>query len=96
MSELTSNEIIIQGLTSAGRTFRPSDWAERLSGSLSTFGEDHRMNYSPYVRPMTIDGIKCVIIEKQLQQAQPATFAFLMGFARENDLQIVYPGQVSG
>jgi len=86
---LTSDEIVIKGLTTSGRTFRPSDWAERLSGSLSTFGEDHRMNYSPFVRPMTIDGIKCVIVEKALQKEQPATYAFLMSFARENELQVV-------
>ena len=94
MSELGDNEIIIQGLTSAGRTFRPSDWAERLSGSLSTFGEDHRMNYSPYVRPTTLNGIKCVIVDKELQQAQPATYAFVMGFARENDLQVLDAAQL--
>ena len=29
-------EIIIQGITSEGRTFRPSDWAERLSGILAS------------------------------------------------------------
>ncbi len=86
---LTSNEIVIKGMTTSGRTFRPSDWAERLSGSLSTFGEDHRMNYSPYVRPMTIDGVKCVIVEKALQKDQPVTYAFLMGFARDNDLQVI-------
>lgn len=89
MSELTNNELIIQGITKSGRTFRPSDWAERLSGALSTFGEDHRMNYSPYVRPMTINGVKCVIVERELQQKQPTTFAFLMDFARGNDLQII-------
>uniref|UniRef100_E6QUJ5 DUF3579 domain-containing protein n=1 Tax=mine drainage metagenome TaxID=410659 RepID=E6QUJ5_9ZZZZ len=89
MSELTNNEIVIQGITSDGRTFRPSDWAERLSGALSTFGEDHRMNYSPYVRPITIKGIKCVVVEKVLQEKQPATFAFLMSFANGNDLQVI-------
>ncbi|MDR3390426.1 MAG: DUF3579 domain-containing protein [Sulfuriferula sp.] len=93
MSELSNNEILIQGLTSSGRTFRPSDWAERLSGSLSTFGEDHRMSYSPYVRPLTVGGIKCVIVDKQLQQEQPAAFGFLMSFARENDLTIIDPSQ---
>lgn len=94
MSELTSNEIIIQGLTKNGRPFRPSDWAERLSGALSTFGEDHRMHYSPYVRPMTINGVKCVVVERELQQKQPTTFAFLMSFARENDLQILDGAEV--
>ncbi len=93
MFELGDNEIIIQGLTSAGRTFRPSDWAERLSGSLSTFGEDHRMSYSPYVRPMTLNGVKCVIVDKELQQVQPASYAFVLGFAKENDLQVIYPNQ---
>ncbi len=93
MSELSNNEILIQGITSSGRTFRPSDWAERLSGSLSTFGEDHRMSYSPYVRPVTLDGIKCVIVDKKLQQEQPTSFAFLMSFATENDLTIVDPSK---
>ncbi|NOT16534.1 MAG: DUF3579 domain-containing protein [Sulfuriferula sp.] len=93
MSELTDNEIIIQGVTTSGRTFRPSDWAERLSGSLSTFGEDHRMSYSPFVRPMTINGIKCVIVDKTLKQEQPATYNFLMGFAQANDLTIIDPTQ---
>ena len=93
MSELSNNEILIQGITSSGRTFRPSDWAERLSGSLSTFGEDHRMSYSPYVRPLTVGGIKCVIVDKTLQQEQPTAFNFLMGFAKENDLTIIDPSQ---
>ena len=33
----TSSEIFIQGLTHAGRTFRPSDWAERLAGVMAQF-----------------------------------------------------------
>ncbi len=94
MSEQPSNnELIIQGLTTSGRTFRPSDWAERLSSVLSTFGEDHRMTYSPYVRPMTLDGVKCVVVDKQLQSEQPAAFSFLMSFARENDLTVLDPAQ---
>lgn len=93
MSEPSNQELIIQGLTSSGRTFRPSDWAERLSSVLSTFGEDHRMSYSPYVRPMTLDGVKCVVVDKKLAQEQPGAFAFLMGFAKENDLKVLDPSQ---
>lgn len=93
MSDISSNELIIQGLTSSGRTFRPSDWAERLSSVLSTFGADHRMTYSPYVRPVTLDGVKCVVVDKQLGQEQPAAFSFLMNFARENDLRILDSAQ---
>lgn len=93
MSEPSNNELIIQGLTTSGRTFRPSDWAERLSSVLSTFGEDQRMTYSPYVRPMTLDGVRCVVVDKQLQREQPAAFSFLMSFARENDLKVLDPAQ---
>lgn len=89
MPDTQPTEIIIQGLTSAGRAFRPSDWAERLSGVFSTFGRDHRMSYSPYVRPVTIDGVKCVVVDNKLQEAEPKAFAFLMGFAKDNGLQVL-------
>ena len=33
----SAKEIFIQGITSDGRTFRPSDWAERLAGVMCSF-----------------------------------------------------------
>ena len=45
-------EIIIVGITSAGEIFRPNDWAERLCGCMSLFGNDQRISYSPYVKPL--------------------------------------------
>ncbi|GBL44492.1 hypothetical protein SFMTTN_0289 [Sulfuriferula multivorans] len=51
------------------------------------------MTYSPYVRPTTLDGVKCVVVDKQLQIEQPAAFSFLMNFARENDLKVLDPAQ---
>ena len=56
-------KIIIEGVTESGRKFRPSDWAERMSGALSTFGRDQRIQYSPLLQPMTVKGIKCVAID---------------------------------
>lgn len=88
MSEAKPNEIIIRGITTSGRTFRPSDWAERLAGILSTFDEDNRLGYSPCVRPTTLDGIKCVIISKRLKEIDERAYNFLLGFGRENDLVI--------
>lgn len=85
----STDEIVIRGVTSSGATFRPSDWAERISGVLSTYGKDHRMNYSPYVKPVTIDGVKSVVINPKLQETDPRGLSFLLNFARENDLQIV-------
>lgn len=89
MSSATSSELIIQGLTKSGKTFRPSDWAERLCGVFSTYGADHRMSFSPYVKPVTINGVKCVKVGKALQQAEPSAYNFLLDFARENDLQVI-------
>ncbi len=82
-------EVIIQGVTSNGRTFRPSDWAERLSGILSTFGHDQKMSYHPYVRPLNLEGVRCVAVDKQLEKIDPNVFSFLMSFAKDNDLRVV-------
>ena len=87
-----TDEIIIRGVTSSGISFRPSDWAERISGVLSTYGKDHRMSYSPYVKPVTIDGVKSVVINLKLQETDPRGLSFLLNFARENDLQVVGNG----
>jgi uncharacterized protein DUF3579 len=88
MPDATSNAIIIRGITASGRTFRPSDWAERLAGVLSTFDEDNRLGYSPCVRPTTIDGVKCVIVGKRLKEIDERAYNFVIGFGRENDLVI--------
>jgi hypothetical protein len=82
-------EIVIRGVTSAGRTFRPSDWAERLASVASHMGADNRLNYSPNVRPASRDGIRCVVINRDLEQEEARLFRFLLDFARQNDLVIV-------
>jgi hypothetical protein len=85
---ISPQDVIIKGVTKAGKSFRPSDWAERLSSVLSSFGADNRMSYSPYVRPMTLDGIKCVVVDKKLEQVESQAYRFLMGFAQDNELQM--------
>jgi hypothetical protein len=88
MSHAKPNEILIRGITTSGRTFRPSDWAERLAGVLSTFNEDNRLDYSPCVTPTTLDGIKCVTISKRLKEIDERAYNFVLGFGRDNDLVI--------
>jgi hypothetical protein len=88
MPDAKPNEIIIRGITTSGRTFRPSDWAERLAGILSTFDEDNRLGYSPCVKPTTLDGVKCVVVSKRLKELDERAYNFLLGFGRENDLAI--------
>ncbi len=85
---ISPQDFIIKGITTAGKSFRPGDWAERLSGVLSSFGVDNRMSYSPYVRPITLNGIKCVAVDKNLKEVEPQGFRFLMGFAQDNDLLV--------
>ncbi|MDU4299570.1 MAG: DUF3579 domain-containing protein, partial [Eikenella corrodens] len=43
------DEIVIYGATADGKPFRPSDWAERLCGLLSSFGKEHRLCYHEWV-----------------------------------------------
>ena len=88
-------EIVIQGMTQAGKTFRPSDWAERLCGVLSAFGAEKRMEYSPYVQPITSAGVKCVVVHKRLEELEPMAYKFLLSFAKDNELR-VRPGRGDG
>jgi hypothetical protein len=91
-------QFFIHGVTSAGRPFRPSDWAERLAGVLSCYrpggmaaGRDAFIGYSPYVRPMVIGGVKCVLVDERLRDIERMAFDFVMNFAKDNDLP-VYEG----
>ena len=80
---------VIIGVTKEGRTFRPSDWADRLCGIMSAFGADHRMMYSPYVRPgCTLKGQKTVMVAARLYDIEPLAYKFMVNFANDNDLQM--------
>jgi len=89
MTALSPSEIIIQGQTLAGKPFRPSDWAERLAGVMSVFGADHRMSYSPYVKPISFGGVRSVWVDKKLNELEPRAYVFLLNFARDNELKVV-------
>lgn len=80
-------KIIIEGVTESGETFRPSDWAERMSGALSSF-EKHRMVYSPLLQPSLKDGNKCVMLDPELKNTNPELYESILEFARTNKLKI--------
>lgn len=88
MLDISESDVIIQGLTLAGKTFRPSDWAERLSGVLSSFGRERKLSYHPYVKPLMIDSVRCVCIDSKLKNVDPEVYQFLLDFAKDNDLRI--------
>lgn len=79
---------IIRGVTEDGKKLRPSDWIERISSTLASFGGDQRLQYSNAVAPCTIDGEKCLVVARNLEEANPDAYAFVMGFAKSNQLSI--------
>lgn len=44
------------------------------------------MQFSPYVRPVMVDGIKCVLVDERLDALEPMAMEFVRNFARDNDL----------
>jgi hypothetical protein len=84
---------LIVGATSSGRAFRPSDWAERLAGVMAGFqppgtGPGSHLHYSPYAVPGVFGTVKCVRVDPAIATVEPMALAFLLNFARDNDLQL--------
>ena len=89
----STKEVFIQGITHEGKTFRPSDWAERLAGVMSRFRPGgatlgSHLSYSPWCVPKPINGVKCVVVHRDLQAYEPMAWDFVMNFARDNGLQV--------
>ncbi|MBN2692739.1 MAG: DUF3579 domain-containing protein [Burkholderiaceae bacterium] len=88
-------EIFIRGVTLDGRTFRPSDWAERLAGLMARFRpvgqyrKEAHLGYSPYCVPTLVDGVRCLVVSESLRDIEPMAFDFLLNFARDNQLDVV-------
>jgi Protein of unknown function (DUF3579) len=92
----SARQFIIQGITKDGRVFRPSDWAERLAGAMSSFrpggggraGIGAFIGYSPYCVPTAVGEIKAVIVNESLRDIEPMAWDFVVNFARDNGLQM--------
>ncbi|MDO5624545.1 MAG: DUF3579 domain-containing protein [Pseudomonadota bacterium] len=91
----TSSEVVIKGITREGRPFRPSDWAERLAGVMAQFRpgggarQGAHIGYSPWCVPKAVDGVKCVVVNRALHAHEPMAWDFVMGFARDNELEVM-------
>jgi hypothetical protein len=93
MVSSNATEVFIQGITRSGRTFRPSDWAERLAGVMSQFRPGgaqpgSHLSYSPWCIPTVINGVKCVVVNSALRNHEPMAWDFVMNFAKDNELQV--------
>jgi hypothetical protein len=99
MTSPDHQEFLIVGMTSTGKTFRPSDWAERLAGVMSTFRPGgprpgSHLSYSPWCVPNTFKGFKCVVVNTRLKSAEPMAWDFVMNFAKDNDLFVSESSQL--
>lgn len=88
MMTSSDERMVIKGITEEGKKLRPSDWIERISSTLASFGTDHRLRYSEAVLPCFIDGEKCLVVARNLEQSNPAAYEYVMGFARTNQLKV--------
>lgn len=96
MTDDAAKEFVIHGITDDGKQFRPSDWAERLCGVMSHFrpegaGMASHLGYSPFVRPVLRENVKCVVVDARLREIAPLAFKFVMDFAKDNGLKLESP-----
>jgi hypothetical protein len=88
MTDSPEKKIVIEGITEQGKEFRPSDWAERMSGSMATF-KNSRIQYSPLLQPsVNHDGYKCVLLDPKLKETSPEVYQSILDFAKANNLKI--------
>lgn len=88
MTKPENKKIVIEGVTAQGKTFRPSDWAERMSGTMASF-KDSRIHYSPLLQPsVNHEGYKCVLLDPKLKESSPQVYQTILEFAKANNLKI--------
>lgn len=88
MTDPENKKIVIEGVTSQGKTFRPSDWAERMSGTMASF-KNRRIHYSPLLQPsVNNEGYKCVLLDPKLKESNPHVYQSIIDFAKANNLKI--------
>lgn len=93
MVSSSAKELFILGHTRDGKTFRPSDWAERLAGVMSPLRPGgaqpgSHLSYSPWCIPTIVNGVKAVVVNSELRNLEPMAWDFVLNFARDNDLQV--------
>ena len=93
MASSSAKEIFIQGVTLDGKTFRPSDWAERLAGVMSSFRPGgpqpgSHLSYSPWCVPTFVGGVRAVRVHSDLRAHDLLAWEFVLNFAKDNALRV--------
>jgi hypothetical protein len=77
--------LVIQGETQGGGKFRPSDWCDRLYGTLQALGDESEF-YSQYIHLVNLKGKKCLLVDVSLEEINAALYGFFRRFANDNAL----------
>lgn len=85
----STDHFIISGVQEDGKKLRPTDWVERISSTLASVDAKNRLHYSVSVQPCLIDGEKCLVVARCLEQSNPSAYEYVMEFARSNNLRIL-------
>ena len=85
---------LIKGVTSEGKIFIQSDWSERLCSVLSYCTPSKKTvsnapGYSPYVKPIMVNDVRCVLVDSKLVDVEPRALDFVLNFAKDNDLTVI-------
>ncbi|ADJ27068.1 DUF3579 domain-containing protein [Nitrosococcus watsonii] len=79
--------VFIYGITAEDEKFRPSNWAERLYYAGASYSSNHTAIFNPHVNMgVSPQGMKCVMVDTELQLENPMLFGFLIDFAKDNQL----------
>ncbi len=83
----------IFGKTIDNKKFRPSDWAERFCGVLSSYrpknpklSNSRILGYSPYAQPQLYRGEKVVLINREIEKIEILAWKFVTNFIEDNQL----------
>jgi hypothetical protein len=84
---MSEENLATTGTTENDHAFDPSAWIENLASILAAFLADPRLRYAQGVLPNVIDGELSLLLATWLETTDPATYAYVMEFARANQLR---------
>ncbi len=69
--------------------FNPAVWIESLASILASFLADPRLRYEHGVQPNVVDGEISLLVANWLESTDPASYAYVMEFAKANQVRIL-------
>ena len=84
----SANYLVISSVLENGKKFRPSDWIDRISSAFASIDHSNRLHFSPCVQPCMIEGEKCLVVSRHLEDLDPVAYRYVIDFARANQLCI--------